>query len=152
MYSSWLNLDIKTQQTNTAVHGTSWREFRWSAHAALKQTQRFGTTPNLINQISEAFSVCSSHLILFMYTPRTQLICALNTSSPFCSVSASCTASYPRFCWSHFGSRLFRWPNKNINSLHIELPVWRVATEHERRHLERFPANSLLPGVPKALC
>ncbi len=51
-----------------------------------------------------------------------------------------------------FRTLLFHWLNKAINSFQIQLPVWRGAMEHEQRHLKRFPANTLLPRVPKAPC
>lgn len=89
---------------------------------------------------------------LHAHTLNTTNVCVKHaiTSSPSCSVS--CTPSYPRFCWRHFGSRLlFHWLNKDINSLQIQLAVRRVATEHERQHLKRFPANSLLPGYRRLL-
>lgn len=118
------------------------RTLLWNKQSSLVQFQTW-----LIKRLRHSLFIFASDS-LHVHTLNTTNTCmcvkhAITTSSPFCSVS--CTPSYPRFYWRHFGSRLlFHWLNKNINSFQIQLPVWRVATEHERQHLKRFPANSLL--------
>lgn len=71
---------------------------------------------------------------------------AITSSQPL-SVHTRLASLFSESLW--FRTLLFHWLNKAINSFQIQQPVWSGAMEHEQRHLKRFPANTLLPWVPK---